>query len=143
MICLRRDRAETVASFAAIVRPRMGVRERWLRHMLALAIGRPAATARNHWIDHDGEGWRPDPVWDKNFPSFEADGLEEAIGAYWDHYYEQAEALAARHGERFRIAPLEALGTAEGRAGLLSFAGLGEGIESAPVWENADRAQRA
>jgi hypothetical protein len=31
-----------------------------------------------------------DPVWDKTFPKFDAATKGQAIGMYWDYYYETA-----------------------------------------------------
>lgn len=50
------------------------------------------SNGRNHWMEHDGGWWRHDK-WDKCFPNFSANSIEEAIGLYYDHYYSECEKM--------------------------------------------------
>ena len=43
---------------------------------------------RNHWMEHDGSKWRKNK-WDKMFPKFKSNSKEEAIGKYYDYYYNE------------------------------------------------------
>lgn len=77
----------------------------------------------NHWIDHGGRGWLPDPVWDPVHPKFEASGKSEALRMYWRSYYEKAEQYQSQYPGRFQIADIEILNSSAGRAKLLELAG--------------------
>ncbi len=112
-VCLKRDRAETVRSFLQ------------------------KTEGRNHWYDHGGDGWAEDPLWDPAFPSFDEPDKAAALGRYWDAYYAEADRLAARHPDRFRVFPTETLNAAEGRAALLDAAGYtGERVLDLALREN-------
>ncbi len=123
-VCIKRDRQQTIDSWVAKSRinrwPSL-----WLADRLKSLITRtPFYKTRNFWQNHDGEKYQPDPVWDSTFPKFEADSRYEAIGKYWDYYYEQAEITAARHPEYFRIFPIEAMSTPDGQRDILRFIGV-------------------
>lgn len=114
VICMRRDRAETVRSYM-----------RWTE-------------GRNHWMDHEGEQWDR-CRWDHAYPSYEAASKEEALGMYWDEYYDRAEALQAGKPERFRIFELGAMNSRTGVREILDFAGVPRGAQrlNAGIRENA------
>jgi hypothetical protein len=125
-VCIKRDRSATVDSWlkkSALKRwPSL-----WLADRLKSLITRtPFHTSKNFWQRHDGTIWRPDPVWDKTFPKFEAANKREAIGKYWDHYYAEAERLERRHPGFFRIFPVEAMSNPDGQRKILSFIGLSD-----------------
>jgi len=120
-VCIKRDRHETIGSWlvkSAVHRwPSL-----WLADRLKSILTRtPFHKARNFWQEHDGSEYAPDPVWDSTFPKFEADSMREAIGKYWDYYYEQAERHASQHPEHFRIFPIEAMSSREGQREILRF----------------------
>ncbi|RMH04501.1 MAG: hypothetical protein D6702_03105 [Planctomycetota bacterium] len=98
-VCLKRDRTGTVRSF-----------DRW-------------SGPRNFWVAHDGRRWQSDP-WDHCFPKFAAVDKAEAIGLYWDDYYDRAETFAAEMPDRFRIFPMAALNHEDGQREITSFCGL-------------------
>lgn len=50
------------------------------------------SNGRNHWMEHEGVWWNHDK-WDKCFPNFKANSIDEAIGLYYDHYYSECEKL--------------------------------------------------
>ncbi len=122
--CLRRDRQETVDSFVkkvtvgpAPVKPK------------GLTLGKrqaaPPLRQRNHWVDHNGRQWVAAPRYDNCFPHYEPGlSLAEAIGRYYDEYYQTAEALAARHPASVRIFDVTALNSEAGQAAILAFCGL-------------------
>ncbi len=125
-VCIKRNRQQTVDSWiakSAVHRwPSL-----WLADRLKSLITRtPFYQSKNFWQTHDGEQYLPDPVWDSTFPKFEAASREEAIGMYWDYYYQQAELTADRHPEHFRIFPIEAMSHPEGQREILSFIGLSD-----------------
>jgi hypothetical protein len=84
----------------------------------------PFHKTRNFWQEHDGSVYRLDPVWDSTFPKFEAASISEAIGKYWDYYYQEAEKAEQRHPEHFRIFPIEAMSNPGRQKEILSFIGL-------------------
>lgn len=101
VVCLRRDRAETVRSYLA------------------------KADGRNHWMRHDGSRWRLDPIWDACYPKYERDGIRPALEAYWDEYYSTVAELEAEFPHNVRLWEMEeALNTREGLEGVLDFVGL-------------------
>lgn len=110
-VCLRRDRASTVKSFARKVEP------------------------ANHWMEHDGTRWMSDP-WDASFPKFSATTVEEAIGLYWDDYYERASAFETELNGQFRVFDLEGLNQPEGQAEILAFVGAPRPKKMVEVWQN-------
>ena len=69
-VCLKRDRKSTVDSY------------------LTWSYG------RNSWMQHDGTRWRMND-WYRCYPKYPVGDKEEAIGRYWDEYYDRAAALEA------------------------------------------------
>lgn len=123
-VCIRRDREQTVASWLKKSRIKRW-RSLWLADRLKALITRtPFYTEYNYWQAHDGSRWATDPVWDSCFPKFEAESKEQAIGRYWDYYYSEAERLAQRFADNFRIFDIGDLSTEEGQRNILSFIGL-------------------
>lgn len=104
--CLRRSRAEVVASFA-------------------VKLTQPTSVAsRNHWSPEGDKRWRRDAIWDRCFPTLEGmleQGLEAHVARYYDMYYETAEDLAAQYPDQVRIFELKEMNSAEGRERLLKF----------------------
>jgi hypothetical protein len=125
-VCIKRDRQQTISSWmkkSAIKR----WRSLWLADKLKSWLTRtPFYTEYNYWQVHDGSHWKKDPVWDSCFPKFEAATKEEAIGMYWDHYYQTAEQLQQKHSDRFKIFDVQDLSTPEGQKRILSFIGIGD-----------------
>lgn len=117
MIVLKRDRLETIASFLKVK-------------------GGEGQGGINHWIDHDGRFWRRN-IWDECYPKYEARGSREAIGAYWDDYYRQAEALQRRFPASLRVFPTTQLSSTEGQRHILSFAGFSEPVTIETLAANA------
>lgn len=105
VVALKRDREQTVRSFEKV----KGSGER----------------AVNHWHDHGGRGWRPNP-WDECYPSYGVPDRREAIGRYWDDYYQQAEAWQARRSEDVLVLPVEVLDSETGQDRLFGFLGMTE-----------------
>ncbi|MDA8052239.1 MAG: sulfotransferase [Rhodospirillales bacterium] len=123
-VCLRRDREETIQSWM-----RKSAVERWRSKRIADRISSLITReryheSRNFWMDHDGSRWQKDPVWDKCFPKFAAKTKREAVGMYWDYYYEQAEILGQKLGEVFRVVDTEFLGEANFQTELLEYCGI-------------------
>lgn len=94
-ICMKRDRAETVESYVKKTKN------------------------RDHW---SGLCAGSDP-WDKLYPKFETDDKKEAIGMYWDMYYEEADRLE-RSGVRIKTFDMGLLNTREGVEEIMGFCGL-------------------
>lgn len=104
--CLRRDREEVIASFAA-------------------KLAHPSFHAtRNHWASQADVRWQRDSIWDRCFPTFEGmqgESLERHIGRYYDLYNEMAESLASRYPNQVRIFSTDDLNTRQARARILEF----------------------
>ena len=100
VVVLKRDRASTVDS-------------------LERKVGK-----RNHWMDHDGESWKLDPIWDPCFPKFSAKTRREAIGKYWDFYYREAEKLVRKYPGQVGIFPIEVFNSSVKMRELLEFCGV-------------------
>jgi len=98
-ICLVRSRAEVIKSFSI------------------------HAGDFNWWMNHDGSQFRKDPIWDPSFPKLNAHTREEAIGKYWDDYFEATLELESAYPNNFKAFDLEILNTPEGINKLLDFAG--------------------
>jgi hypothetical protein len=111
VIGLRRDRAETIASY-----------ERWV------------GESTNHWQYHDGTRWDYHP-WDHAYPCYEdAESRREAIGLYWDHVYEH---LASVSDERLRVWDVDALNTEDGVRSMLQHAGVEDMNVTPGIQQNA------
>lgn len=125
-VCIKRDKAQTVQSWL-----KKSSIDRWFSLTVAdrlksLITRAPYHESKNFWQEHDGSIYQSDPVWDKTFPKFQASSKKEAIEKYWDYYYDEAEKLAARHPEHFRIFPIEMMSNREGQAEILRFIGLSD-----------------
>lgn len=109
VICLKRDRDETIASYMKKTR------------------------GRNHWMPHDGSQWRLDPTWDPCYPKYpDAQTKEEAIGRYWDDYYRTAERWAQHWPDQVRIFDMDVLNSEEGQDQIFDFLGLKEHVHMLP-----------
>jgi len=123
-ICIKRDREETVQSWmnkTAIRRwPSL-----WLADRIKSLLTRtPFYQAKNHWQEHDGSVYQLDPVWDSTFPNFAAESKREAIGKYWDYYYQRADTFARQKPEFFKIFPIEKMSSRQGQSEILDFIGI-------------------
>lgn len=123
-IGLWRDREQTVESWM-----QKSMIERWrskrLADRLAAWITRePYHESRNFWMEHDGTEWRPDPIWDKCFPKFPGPTKREAIGQYWDYYWETMHALIAKHPDVMRKVPTKTLNDRATQEDLLRWLGV-------------------
>jgi len=117
MIVLKRDRLETISSFLKVK-------------------GGEGKGAINHWVDHDGRFWRRN-IWDECYPKYEAVGSREAIGAYWDDYYRQADELQRRHPAALRVFPTAHLSSPDGQREILTFAGFSDPVTVEGLAANA------
>lgn len=79
---------------------------------------------RNHWsLVPNPDSEREDPVWGPCFPKYDLN-KREGIARYWDDYYAQADRLAAKYPENFRIFPTEALNDRREVFHILRFCGF-------------------
>ena len=104
-ICLERDRQQVVRSY--------------LRK----------TEGRNHWFQHDGNGWMVDPEWDQCYPDYAEPDKRKALELYWDQYHCTAKEYCARFPRQFLLLPTTALNEASGRSKLLEF--IGYDVEAA------------
>lgn len=112
--CIKRDKNSTIQSYSAKMISNQ--KRSKLNRLLKIDL------KRNHFMNHNGKQWLHDRIWDKCFPKFEASSLEEAIGLYWEHYYQEAEVLAEKFPQ-VKIFDLNELNTPEGQKSLLNFCG--------------------
>ena len=120
-ICLKRDRQQTIDSWQKKVDPDLWLSKR-VSLMLSSVIERENMfKKRNPWMDHDGNEWDVDLVWDKCFPKFPGPTRAEAIAQYWDYYYEQADKLEAKYGDKFMVIHTPEMSAAEGQRKILDF----------------------
>lgn len=96
-VCLRRDRQQTIDSFCRV---------------------RPTGT---NWFS--SSPLKPDR-WDRAFPNYDGLPFAEAVGAYWDMYYDVAGEYARQWPERFHIFHTEDLNDPAEVERLLRFAGV-------------------
>lgn len=96
VLCLKRDIHSTVQSFMAKMKD--------------------THPPRNHWIDHEGEKWTKDPIYDKACPNYRlnidlnpSEYKRELIKKYWHDYYEKAEWLSDVYPNKFKIYPIDVL----------------------------------
>lgn len=110
-VCMRRGREETVESYMA------------------------KTPGRDHWRHGGG---RPDP-WDRMYPKFDLGSKREAIGAYWDMYYERTASLESS-GVRIRTFDVADLNDEDGARSIMEFAGLDPSAAPVGLRENAREA---
>lgn len=106
-VCLKRDRTETVKSFA-----------KWTE-----------ANNQNHWMAHDGDHWKLNPTWDAAYPTYDSESKEQALGRYWDDYYSESQTLEARYPDRFRIFSIDTLNSPDGQEAILTFLQLPDELQ--------------
>tara|TARA_R110001583_G_scaffold154316_1_gene305992 strand:+ start:21603 stop:22379 length:777 start_codon:yes stop_codon:yes gene_type:complete len=123
-VCIKRDRAANVESWMAKSTIGRWRSLWWADRIKSLLTRMPFHESWNFWQQHDGSKWELNPVWDNTFPNFEANSKREAIGKYWDWYYQEAEATEKRHPDNFRIFDISALSHPEGQTEILEFCGL-------------------
>ena len=78
---------------------------------------------RNHWMNHNGKEWDFCP-WDKCYPKFSTHSKEEALGLYWDFYYQLVNNLMKKYPNRIRIFQMTDLNNMEKVDALLDFLGF-------------------
>jgi len=115
--CLRRNKTETIRSFIN----KMKINSTGIAKLKQLAFRLPKY--RNHWVDHSGEKWLADAKWDKCYPTFEVDSLEQALSLYWHFYYSEAERLSKKY-QQVRIFDVSQLNTSKGQKEILEFCGF-------------------
>jgi len=123
-ICLRRDREKVIESWMRKTAFRRWPSKKIADRVASLITREPYHLGVDHWREHDGTTWAHDPVWDKCFPKFEAATKRDAIAMYYDYYYDEAERIAPRIGERFRIIDTPNLSDPAMQPEILSWCGI-------------------
>lgn len=101
IICLSRDKEETVQSYLKKTR------------------------GRNHWMQHNGSSWKKDPTWDVCYPKYTTANKQDALRLYWEDYHQKVLTLCREHPENIKLFQMnDALNTAQGQQELLSFLGF-------------------
>lgn len=124
LVCLRRDRDETVASIDRLT-PQF-----------------------DHWSNQPVTA-SATPEFRDLFPKYDVSDKRAALGCYWDEYYAIAERLERAHPKNFGIFPTGHLNDEVGVAEMLRFAGFGDdcrpltninlGVYDEYVWRGARR----
>jgi hypothetical protein len=91
----------------------------------------------NHWHDHGGVGWRT-TKWDECYPKYETKDRFEAIGQYWDEYYETVKEWRLGKPHQIFLAPVDILNSREGQDELLTFLGIDERVYASPKRYNQE-----
>lgn len=124
--CIKRNKDETVNSFIRKMKVPISRQPDTIYSKLRKIIGDKEIIKnryRNHWIEHDGSVFEKDMKWDKCFPKFDAKDLREALGLYWDYYYEKANYFERKYPDKVRIFDIEDLNNLAGKNSILSFCG--------------------
>lgn len=123
-ICLRRDREQTIRSWLRKMELESWPSKRIADRLSSTITRTPHHTSYNYWMRHDGTQWKPNPVWDKCFPKFEAATRYDAVAKYWDFYYEKVEILSRNLNGVFKIVDIENLNSYPTKADLLEYCGV-------------------
>lgn len=99
-VCLQRGRQETVESYMR------------------------KSENRNNWMEHDETVWKKNKWFFSSYPKFNVNDKEEAIGLYYDLYYEIAEEFQKEIPGSFKIFDMQKLNEIEGVVEILSFCGF-------------------
>lgn len=110
MICLKRPRSEMVAA-------------------LARFVDTTCKVPTNHWSEIPPKGWYHDPLWTQTFPQYATSDRDEAIGLYWDEYYQRANNLAERYPSHFLLMDTDELTEMAGVRKLLEFVGIPRDVQ--------------
>jgi hypothetical protein len=129
-ICLKRDKTETINSWLNKVKIRKTKPRKILERLRTFFTGRKYYNSKNRWQEHNGDDYMIDLEWDKCFPNYQADSMEEAVRLYWEDYYRRAEEFAKCYPEQFVIMDIEALNSAKGQQEIYAFIGIEAEIES-------------
>lgn len=121
-VCIERRREDVIESFIRKLRVEPAPNKPRLLQSLISYFLQPKY--RNHFIDHDGRGWRPDRTWDKCFPNSSHKEIRKAIGEYWDLYASQVRKLKNHYPGKFEIYPIDDLNSKIGQEKILNFCGL-------------------
>jgi hypothetical protein len=124
---LLRDRTATVDSWMQKTMIPRWTSKRLADRVAAWITREPFHESHNHWMQHDGSIWRPDPIWDKCFPKFPGPTKRRAIEQYWDFYTATVEQLADRHPGSILTVRTEQLNNPEEQRRLLAWCGVAEG----------------
>lgn len=73
-------------------------------------------------MNHDGQKWLKDPIWDKCYPEYDTQDMKKAIAMYWRDYYDKAQSLADSFPQ-VRIFDLQDLNERNKQIELLKFCG--------------------
>lgn len=117
-VCIKRNKGSTVSSFLNMK-------------------GNGAPGSLNHWMNHKGDHWRLNP-WDKCYPDFETNSLKDAIGQYWDLYYDQSNKIAMKHPQHFKVFELDKLSSEQGQLEILDFCGFLEPVTFSNLRKNVN-----
>lgn len=122
--CMKRPKDQTVNSYINKMRVVRTTRELIAERVASTISGKPFYKFRNHWINHSGEKYMPDKIWDKCFPKFQVIDLNQALNEYWDFYYETATKLEKNYSQVFKIFDINDLNNENGQIKMLKFLGV-------------------
>ena len=105
-ICIKRDRQQTIESFS--------------QHFHRFNVWTHYASRHFDMVQHSNSMARC-----AGFPKFDAPRLE-AIGLYWDLYYQMSKGFQKKFPDNFHVWPIDAFNSEVGVSEMLTFAGLTE-----------------
>jgi len=111
IICLKRPRSEVIAGFVH-------------------SLDKNCRVPTNHWSETPSAGWYHDPIWTPSFPQYPTSDRDEAIGLYWDEYYQRADEFAQRYPSQFLLIDPDELIELPGVRRLLDFVGIPTDIQN-------------
>ena len=97
IICLKRNKEDTVKSFVK------------------------KCEGKNWWFKHGYKKWINDVVNFIRFPKYETEDLEETIGLYWEHYYEEIDRIRKKHYKNILMIETEKLSYRETQTQIYDF----------------------
>lgn len=80
----------------------------------------------NWWTKHNGTEWSLNEMNDIMFPKYDVASKREAIGLYWEEYYNKIDKLMEEYPERFLLIRTEALSYENTQKAIFAFCGIAE-----------------
>lgn len=76
---------------------------------------------RNHWYDHNGNGWEIDNKWDPCFPKYDISKKKMALEKYWDEYQSLSSDLIKKYPKTIKKWTIESFNSSNVKNEILDF----------------------
>ena len=100
IVCLKRNKEDTIKSFVK------------------------KCGGKNWWSKHGYKKWINDVINFIRFPKYETENLEEAIGLYWEYYYQEINRIRKKHPKNILMIETEKLSYREKQIEIYDFCGI-------------------